>query len=591
MSLPESASILRSTLSCNELCIGCPRPILAYRSMSFPQAKKRLLSLRPANLERQKVSQESVIKPSNPHQPQDVTTTKTTAHPVVSGGKGQSTGLVAFHDPTPNEQSRKRDMILQWLDKQAQRLRWRRDSLLFSRGLKRDLRRASRNVNAIITGPNGEPVPQHVIDQFFTRYPDGGSDWRNSARWEDHLAEHFARTAAGTSPERSPSPVSPSRFSFSRVSWGSKVSGQKNNRGKLPEDEASEWLEQTFDIPDREEFHSHRVQTSRSPVAEAPLAYRPTYRRLISWDHHVPTTRYNSPPARSGSEPRSSTLPGIDASKIPPLPIQDLKPLNSEDFDPNNLSEITGRPRELSPIHSLAWPLPHSLSSPPSTPQLEPEQRTASISELELVNLGLDTSDPHVTSIDPLDSLTTPSPMSVAMTIERWPCASELRNITTSSTNSNDNEYRRLSQTFQATTIANTLDHNDELVMPATRKPSSIMVPAACTVQFPPTPPHSRHTSDASQPDLRFKRGDDLQQSSLANPTHHQYTITHYDTSIRLPPADMVSSPANRNWEKRVLSDTTGSSLPNCPVFISAADQRRRHQEWWNGMAERHSRF
>jgi hypothetical protein len=100
--------------------------------------------------------------------------------------------------------------------------------------------------------------------------------------------------------------------------------------------------------------------------------------------------------------------------------------------------------------------------------------------------------------------------------------------------------------------------------------PSPSLAPAF-PVQFPPTPPDSRHASSSSE----------SSQARVSN--------TYRDRMV-LPagPRPIPEGPADRDRYTCKISDTTGSSLPDCPVYVNPGESRdRKWREWtrerWSG--------
>jgi hypothetical protein len=73
---------------------------------------------------------------------------------------------------------------------------------------------------------------------------------------------------------------------------------------------------------------------------------------------------------------------------------------------------------------------------------------------------------------------------------------------------------------------------------------------------FPPTPPDSRHNSET------FPSG---------------FVYTSYSLKVPAPePTPMPPGPADRDWNTCRLSDTTGSSSPDCLVYVNPREGRMR---------------
>ncbi|KZM26276.1 uncharacterized protein EKO05_0002207 [Ascochyta rabiei] len=508
-------------------------------------------------MKRRKVSQQTVGSSSSSQTHRDATQS------ASSSVKGPATATVT-QDSSPDEPSRMRDIVPQWLEKQAQRLErlrrgsfWHRDSMFESQDVKREPKQTAQDVGTAVSGPHSEPVPQRVIDHFFTLYPAGGSDWRNSVRWQRHLTKCTVTKCAICKATRrltdtSPSPARlsakpPVKLSarssteslsktskdsyFSVPSWRSKSSKERKKRGKSPaqdeiDEEDTETLSPSTQVPRYlETSFSRRTRASRPGIV--------IYDGAPQFERRAPP-----PPVRC-----TSVSKPVDASKIPVPAAPHLRFASTATINVDDLSQITGRPYEISPLELLRFPLSQHYNLP-STPQLKPKQVAASVPEMEPLTGAL-----RASSVDSLlseSSTVGPNPTNV----QRWPTQPR------SESSSGMGGY----------TIADLLSQDGGFEMPPTRKhraaagrPTHHASAPAPAAQYLPTPPHSRHTSNGWQAG-----------SSVAPPTY----------CIAIP-----EGPADRDWATCKLSDTTGSSLPNCPVYVNA---RERLDKYWAGWAERH---
>lgn len=597
MSLPQSALIIHTALSLNNFHMDCRRPVLASPSMTFPQAKKPLFSLRPKGTKRRESSQESMPTFPGTQRQQDIT-----KRPMVtcSSVEGQHPVLISVQDILPDGRFRKRDFsVLQWLDEQARRIHKFHDSLwasLDSPGSSDD-----DDGTATIKGPNGEPIFRSWLDEYFKKHPAGGSNWRNSTQWEKFVAEK-SKDPTMAPVERRPNPERLSkRPLFSKVSWGGRFSKRRKREEKMPGNVAPDDLEGALNSPDEYESPSPRSKASRSP---AKARRRPAAPSLhLSFDYHV-------------AQP--STLPHIDTSQIPSPPVADLKPQSSEGFDANDLSHMTGRPREISPIHIMNWPLSESSNPPPSAPRLKPGQHNTPVPKFRLLaDSYLYPANSRVPSDDSSQSNVSRSLSAGpgATNIQYWPAqpSSTSANITTPAPQVDDDQYRDLRSTFEATTIANISEQNKDLELRATGQKDISAVP---TIQQAANPParnlpatlDSRQDSKISQPTPPPKSdtGTNPQPTSSSHPAHHPPTATHPSTNIAprplepdspdpasspVEPRALANGPADRNWQACVISDTARPSMPDGDGFVSREEQHRRCEAWWAGYVQRPGRF
>ncbi|KAJ8104668.1 hypothetical protein OPT61_g10633 [Boeremia exigua] len=188
LSLPSKASLpLADTFQDLSL------PEVDSPDMPFPNMKKRLQGFYTDSKRRHRDSQESVIS----SQKQQSSTPDSANTPRSSGAKDRSTvASNASQELLTEEPTRKRARIQPWLVHQAQRFdrmkhgfRKHRDSMFDQEDVEKELKLASKNANAVVQGPDGEPLDQRVIDHFFMLHQACGSGWRDSARWERHQAK------------------------------------------------------------------------------------------------------------------------------------------------------------------------------------------------------------------------------------------------------------------------------------------------------------------------------------------------------------------------------------------------------------------
>src|SRR5690242_11382933 len=158
-------------------------PALSSPDMTLKQQFQAIL---PDIRRRRTLSQQSAVSSEHMQNTECTTDTSPTS-------KDQFTVSAEAPESPLEEPASKRYRIQQWLIHQSQRLdllkhglRGHRDSMFEQADIEKELRLASQNANAIISGPNGEPIDQRVVDHFFMLFPACGSDWRDSARWERH---------------------------------------------------------------------------------------------------------------------------------------------------------------------------------------------------------------------------------------------------------------------------------------------------------------------------------------------------------------------------------------------------------------------
>lgn len=577
MSLPKPDLVLSSisTLSLNSLAIAYPCPTLGSQDMSLPQVKKRLLALRSESKKRRKVSRDIVGSSSTSQHHQDVTATQPT-QPTVTEDVNISSHLDV------DKSSREKTTFPQRLKKRAQRL-WRRDiSCLESLHhesvqygiphheapqdipthpdlLHRDsmfdytkIQLASWHANPVVLGPCGEPVPPEVINTFFKKHPAGQSEWRHSASWEKHLAQHLAKVAKKAreaekakeaTQDKSESPQSPAKTNsksrtnspstspngkgsfFLRPLWRSRSSKRRQKLGKSP----------ALDTVSSSEDEPLSPLTPDLNHLQPPIArHRPSKGGIVFYDDNARFERRRPPPVRC-----SIVAKPVDVSQIPVPAAPDLKPASSESLDLHNLAHATGRPQEPCVLYLVQFPLGRNRN-PPSTPQLRPERRITPVPEFQRLESSSQT--------PPCDSsLSERSPILSAglsaTNVHQGFHPSSARYNTTTSLAGNEPRY----------IVADLFSQNDHLRIPQTRKRSSSAVTAIHhsppSMHFPPTPPDSRHSSASYEP-------------NLSHPTQ---------SGTNSPPAELVSSPdgpADRDWDTCELSDTTPASLPDCPVYV-----------------------
>ena len=511
--------------------------------MLLSHASMQQGSLSPECLRQQKFERESAICSSRSQHHE------TTTLPVLQSSldmvKHQAAVSRVPQYPTPDEPTRKRDIVPAWLDRQAQRLRlpWcsqseHRDSMfdgldsdskLLFEG---DLGRASREANEVVLDFHGEPVPQHVIDHFFGEYPAGGSDWRNSAQWEEHLADYSPWKAIQNSPEKSHSssetPKNRDSY-FSLLVWRTRSSKQRRRRGKLPEETSSDELDERPSSPFDDEPDSQTQLPEHLPNHSIMATRRPKA-GIVIWDGT----------ARSAQVSSSVRCTLVSESTDPlhiPIPwIPDLESAHSVDSDMKGPFHPACCPHGTSPLDLLHLPLvknsiaqhvPH-LRKLPSSPPCLPDSRVHS-------------DDSLLFKISPLLSAG-PS----AINVQHWPSQhpSALPNPAVPRREDNN-----------AYIIADVLSQTEDVDTSSLRKRSAPAVTATQHIpapdpamQFPLTPPDSRQASNASCSEL----------------SEH----------LLIP-----KEPADTDRGTCKQSDSSESSLPGCGVSISLDDLQKESRQ------------
>ena len=555
----------------NDLAIVTPRPKMGNRFMSTPDVRKRLPDFHLKSIKRRKVSR--YITP-------DLDNSTIPTPSVSNHVKSQATVTATPQDPSLDEPSRGRRSVSQWLSQQAERFkkdRHRDDSLLSSEELEKELKILSQQANATVESPHGEKVPQRIIDHFFDLHWACGSDWRDSASWKAHQEEcaqfkcnmckdprraSRSATEANRAPPQSPLSVSPQSSSLQKTKspkppkspkgpywcdfFRRSTSSDRQKRGKLP---ASD---RTID----EGLISPKTQLSNFIQNPHATGLRPPN---ISADSYDKIVRRQS---RKAIRCSIVSVPPGAVSLIPPPAISD-KPESSEDFNPRNLAHQTGRPSRRSTIDSIKFPLPDyykvHINTPPA-PRIRPERSIEPIPG----PLHLDhptrspSSDSLIFNISPLQS----AGLS-ATNIHRgfYP----LRDPDTVTPDEPYNITEIWAQDeYDGLQMRKTRNRKRDTTIRMIHSPAQFPTPAM-HVQFPPTPPDSREGS-----------------CSWLKPADEKIGGIYAEKEVKVPPPAwsprVPDSPADRDWDKCVVSDTTGSSVPDCPVYVNPAEKR---EGWW----------
>ncbi|KAJ4992072.1 hypothetical protein SVAN01_02393 [Stagonosporopsis vannaccii] len=471
--------------------------------------------------------------------------------------KGQSTISVQSLETLVEEPARKRYRVQQWLAHHARRLdqlkhgfRGHRDSMFEQADIEKELRLASQNANAIIPGPDGEPIDQRVIDHFFLLYPACGSDWRDSARWEHHQArclqqqcnvcrspQYSMKRSSSPSkghsspPARSESPrsrKSPTRLGHSRdsslpcASWLPK-SRKHKEKGNLPANKEDNILIGLF---------SRRRRQRQENSTQGP-------RRLGK--RHKANAVIEAAIRRIQDRPvRCSTKEVLDPKQIPVPAVPDLKPADSSGFDLTNLTHLTGRPDDGCLLGEGRVPFPLSRNFLPPSPRLRQECCISPTPEsLRLRASSPMSSEDGVFSMSPLAS-----PTSSTANLQ-CDFGSTIRLVEDPSA---DNLRAMLDDLSHDVSLPRVKKRKQPLADRLSRRP-------APSFAYPPTPPDSRHNSDSS---------------TVSD------SVSSHDFGVVPPSKAKIEHEASAERANCKTSDTTGSSLPECQTYVCLSEKRDR---------------
>lgn len=567
MAVPSSA-----TLSLNDLPTHYLRPNL-NRTMSLPYVKKRLQVFRRDSIKRRKIARDSGVSFQLGGDLAPLSTS-----PATDDGKDQAPVTIV---PQVSFPTRKTSLVQQWLIQQSERfgrLRHRYDSVSRFEDVQKELKLASEEVNSIVEGPGREPFPAYVIDDFFKLYSAGGSDWRESWRWEIHLKrwedhqQHcfegdcsYCRTLckvgeavpppyvvllSPTQHTSSPkSPELPKEPKGSQDSYFSPLWRRRSHRRR--EKGKGLALDQEYYIPVDEALISPRMQPLELPPVR-PRAPRAPENGVVIREAVQSQQRK---PVRC-----SFSATPLDPRQIPVPATPDLYPEDSGALNLSDLSHVTGRPYGASPLEEgrLSFPLPKILLPPP-TPGLRPEQRLTPVPEpLKLEDSSRAISNGALFDKSPLTRF---SPKATKVQRGGFPT------------------LVNASSTTPQSALAVLFDqlHNNPAA-PKSKKRRPVPRNPSPSIKPLPTPPDSRNNSGSNQSGV------------LALVPNGIPDISFGDTgSIPARPrprrAPTPEEPADRDPKVCTLSDTTGSPLPDCPVYMNPWESRDRR----NGrMARRH---
>ncbi|KAF1932198.1 uncharacterized protein M421DRAFT_89543 [Didymella exigua CBS 183.55] len=550
---------LSSSLSLNDLPIHCPRSDLG-RTMSLPYLKQRLQAFRRDSIKRRNIARDNGIT----FQLGDDPAPSSVALPAANEITGQSPVIAVRRSPSQN---RKRYLVQQWLSQQSKRfgrVSRRYDSVVLSpEDIQKELKLLSNDATRSVAGPDGESLPAWVIDDFFKLHSAGGSGWQESGLWEAHLGkwEHHKQycikcdrsycramrktehtpplpcvallpptshtcSALNQNPRKKPSESDDVHFTVSIWRRGSR---RRRDKGKEPA------LDQEWCNPLDELLISPCTQAPDRPRAPRTPRNGIVIQEAIQCQRRKPVRCL------------FSTTP-LDPCQIPVPAIPDLYPEDSGTLDLSGPSHVTGRPYGASLLQGKRLPFPLCINLlPPPTPQLKPEQRLTPIPEpLKLEDPLQLSANRELFDIPPITKVSRG-----ATKVQR---GGFLGQVNASSTN----PYSLVD------ILPNPHNSSAPLHCSQTHKPIHSSPKSGESL---PTSPDSQCNSGVGDiPDLSFGATDPLPTRST-RPT-------------RIP-----TGSADRDRRNCTLSDTTGSSLPDCPVYMNALEARNRKNE---RMAKRH---
>ena len=454
------------------------------------------------------------------------------------------------------------------------------DSMFDEEDIEQELKRASAEANAIITGPDGEPIDQRVIDHFFMLHQSSGSAWRDSIQWERHSAiclrkqceicqsDHYIPKRCGWQassppPATSDAPKDPKQSAKAKLSkeinfriprWNLEPRKRKANRGKS--------VDRTGESPDKDTSPSLGDEVMRIIDAMgAPRQPDQPTRNLVIRDR-IQRIR-NKPVICTFVNKR------LDPNKIPVPAEPDLKPGDSRNFNIADPAHQTGRPYSPCPLEEgrINFPLCAGRLMPP-TPALKPEQCIESVNEpLQLTAPRQEIPDGGLFPMSPLDS---PSASTANLQRQLGTTGQELVHANQAGLRQT---IRLVGPCAQRLLLAWPLDQQPpapDSESEALKSPPIVAESAAKAIArhsnshnntnkgygFPPTPPDSRNNSET------FPTG---------------FVYTSYGLKVPAPePAPMPPGPADRDWNTCRLSDTTRSTSPDCPVYVDPREARMR---------------
>jgi hypothetical protein len=584
--IPPCLSLSTDDLPTHQLCPSPNTP-----AMSLSRTKKTFQDLRAENKRQGKLSAESLAR----NQQQNDSAQLSRTAPASTDIGNQNDGTLGLGETSHGEPTRKRDRIQQWLAHQKQRQKrhlkqikhnyrgHHRDSMFDEEDIKQDLveqelSRASAEANAIITGPDGEPIDQRVLDHFFMLHESSGSGWRDSVQWERHAAiclrrqcdicrsdRYTVKRCGWQASSPPPAPKEPKSSEKSKLlskeinfripRWNLEPRKRKVNRGKSVDRTGESQDRDTSLLTGDELMHLiDALEVPRQPNKPTRnLAIRDRIQRIR-----------NKPVICTFVNKR------LDPTQIPVPAVPDLKPGDSKNFNIVYPAHQTGRPYSPSPLEAgrLNFPLCKRRLMPP-TPALKPEQCIESVTEpLQLTAPRQEIPEGGLFPMSPLDS---PSASTTNLQRQSARRQTEHNALTQAGQPGLRQTIRLVGPCAQKLLLAWPLDQPPapDSESEALKSPPIVAEAAAKAISrhsnphnnnrgygFPPTPPDSRQNSDF------FPSG---------------FVYTSYGLKVPAPkPPPMPPGPADRDWNMCRLSDTTGTSSPDCPVYVDPREARVR---------------
>lgn len=539
-----------SSLLLHEASEDHSTPALSNPDMSI---KQQFQAMFPDIRRRRKPSRESSAS-SGHQQGTEPTTSGSTS------SKNRTTMSAESLESSSEELLQKRRRVQNWLIHQSQRLeqlkhglRGHRDSMFGQADIEKELKRASQNANAVVSGPDGEPIDQRVLDHFFILFPACGSDWRDSARWEFHLARclqgqcHVCRSSQYSTKRSFPPPGSCSSTT-KRSFWSGDDSlpfallrpkaGKRKEKGKLPADPEDKLPISLFGR------HGTKLQEN-SPRGYRRTAKQPRVNVVIS----AAIRRTQEKPIRCSVRKEI-----LDPNRIPVPAVPDLKPADSSGFDLRDLTHVTGRPYDGCPLDDgcIPFPLAGNLPMPP-TPELIPERcisptptpRCLDSSSPMYAEEGVFAMSPPASPTSSSTNLQHSHRSTIRLVEEPW--MDDLRTMLDNL--GHDVSKPRISHPRQ----------------PLADRSSRRQAP---TAKYPPTPPGSRPHSGLSTV------ASNASQSGGVMPL--------------IEPGIETRALVGRNRAVYEIADATRSSSPQCAMYTSLSEQQdrqwastvRKTQQW-----------
>lgn len=341
-----------------------------------------------------------------------------------------------------------------------------------------------------------------------------------------------SRASSHTNPNSPKEPKTSEDSHFSIPVWRR----ESEDKGKKPA-ENQEWISPIFPSLNRPRRQSPELLP---PDSKAPV------RGIVIREA---VQRQQTKPVRC-----SFSATSLDPRQIPVPVLPELYFKASSAVNLSDPCQITGRLPGASPLERgrLSFPLPKN-TLPPPTPELRPEQCFAPSPEpLELNG--------------PSQAPTTGAPFKMPSLARSRPRATKVQRGGFHEPIALINASSTTPQSALATLLQ---PYHDNRSKPTSKKRNLAHRNPSPPLHPLPTPPDSRSNSGSTTtniPDLTFGA-----------------TGTLPPRPAR--PRRVPSGPADRDPRVCTLSDTTGSPLPDCPVYVNAREARDRKNE---SLARRH---